>query len=304
MAKKTFDKEQWLADTKVRVEKAKQALESGLAALQSSDDWKRTLQAMAALGPARLGRLSFRNALLVLLERPHTRHVATFGSWKKLGRSVAKGSKALTILQPRFAPKDSEAEGIGPADEPGQKLVGFKPLSVFALDQTEGPELPAPRAEKDLQTPEGFAWGVAQLQQVALGLPEVAGIALRQRQPGDPEHARGWYVPRTKEIVVVTDESSEAMCFRTLAHEVAHALLHPKGDHHSTPEREVEAESTAFVVCHALGLDCSDVSFPYVAEWAHGTDAMKMLASTGQRILGAATKLLEALVPQPEAEAA
>ncbi len=201
MAKKTFDKEQWLADTKVRVEKAKLALESGLAALQSSEDWRRTLQAMAALGPARLGRLSFRNALLVLLERPHTRHVATFGSWKKLGRSVAKGSKALTILQPRFAPKDSEAEGIGASDEPGQKLVGFKPLSVFALDQTEGPALPAPRVEQDLQTPEGFAWGVAQLQKVALGLPEVAGIELRARTVGDPDKARGWYTPTTKRIV-------------------------------------------------------------------------------------------------------
>ncbi len=327
MAKKTFDKEQWLADTKVRVEKAKQALESGLQALQSSDDWKRTLAAMAALGPARLGRLSFRNALLVLLERPHTRHVATFGAWKKLGRSVSKGSKALTILQPRFAPKDAEVEAIGRSDEPGQKLVGFKPLSVFALEQTEGPQLPAPRAEQDLQTPAGFAWGVDQLKSVALGLPEVAGIELRGRKPGDPEAARGWYVPATKNIVVVTHELpagannvsragashataagseqgkpvSEAMCFRTLAHEVAHALLHPKDDHHSTPEREVEAESAAFVVCHALGLDTSDVSFPYVAEWAHGTEAVKMLASTGQRILGAATKLLEVLVPSDAA---
>ena len=80
MAKKTFDKEQWLADTRVRVERAKQALEAGLTALQTSADWKRTLAAMAALGPARLGRLSFRNALLVLTERPDARHVATFGA--------------------------------------------------------------------------------------------------------------------------------------------------------------------------------------------------------------------------------
>lgn len=298
MAKKTFDKEQWMADAKVRVEKAKAALEAGLTALHSSEDWKRTLAAMAALGPARLGRLSFRNAMLVLMERPQTRHVATFNTWRKLGRSVAKGSKALTILKPRFAPMDSDEEGIGAAEEPGQKLIGFSPLSVFALEQTEGPELPAPRAEKDLQTPDGFAWGVEQLKQVALGLPEVAGIELRPRLLSDPPSARGWYVPSTKNIVVVTGESGDAMCFRTLAHEVAHALLHPKGDHHSTPEREVEAESTAFMVCHALGLDTSDVSFPYVSEWAHGTDALKLLAGTGQRILGAATKLLEVLAPE------
>ena len=54
---KQFDKAKWIEDSRVRVEKAKEALEAGLAALQSSDDWKRTLTAMAALGPARINRL-------------------------------------------------------------------------------------------------------------------------------------------------------------------------------------------------------------------------------------------------------
>ena len=161
--------------------------------------------------------------------------------------------------------------------------------------------MPAPRVEKDLQTPDGFAWGVEQLKQVALGLPEVAGIELRPRLIGDPSKARGWYVPSSRQIVIVTGEQSDASNFRTLAHEVSHALLHPKGDHHSTPEREVEAESPAFVVCHALGLDCSESSFPYVAEWAHGTEAAKQLANTGQRILTAATRLLEVLAPEAAA---
>jgi hypothetical protein len=141
---KTYDKEQWLADSKVRVEKAKAALEAGIAALQTGDDWKQRLAAMAALGPARLGRFSFRNAMLVLLERPDARHVATFGTWRKLGRSVSKGSKALTILKPRFSRKDAkDAEAIGPSDEPGQKLIGFKPLSVFDTSRRKGPPSPA-----------------------------------------------------------------------------------------------------------------------------------------------------------------
>ena len=150
MAKKTYDKEQWTADSRVRVEKAKAALEQGLAALQSSDDWLRTLKAMAALGPCRLNRLSFRNALLVLLEMPDARHVATFGTWRKLGRSVAKGAKALTILQPRFAPKGTDAEAIGTSDDPGQKLVGFKPLSVSS-SRRWAPTFPhpAPRSGPD-----------------------------------------------------------------------------------------------------------------------------------------------------------
>ena len=81
------------------------------------------------------------------------------------------------------------------------------------------------------------------------------------------------------------------------SHEVAHALLHPLGDPHGTPEREVEAESTAFVVCHALGLDTGAASFPYVASWARGDNALDMVAASGERIAKTARRLLDALVP-------
>lgn len=126
---------------------------------------------------------------------------------------------------------------------------------------------------------------------------------LRARQAGDPSGARGWYVPATREIVVLSDSGSRALIFRVLCHEVAHALLHPQGAHHSRPEMEVEAESVAFIVCHALGLETGDISFPYVAGWAHGEDAVEMVARSGQRILKAAQTLLSALAPA-NAEAA
>jgi hypothetical protein len=67
---------------------------------------------------------------------------------------------------------------------------------------------------------------------------------------------------------------------------------------HGAPEREVEAESTAFVICHALGLDTSKASFPYVAVWAsreRDEDPLKLIATSGQRITKAATRILDAL---------
>jgi len=63
----------------------------------------------------------------------------------------------------------------------------------------------------------------------------------------------------------------------------------------------VEAESTAFVICHALGLDTSKASFPYVATWASRSldqDPLKIIAS-GQRIATAATWILNALCGDP-----
>jgi hypothetical protein len=76
--------------------------------------------------------------------------------------------------------------------------------------------------------------------------------------------------------------------------------------HHDRAVKEVEAESTAFVVCSALGLDTSRFSLPYVAHWATrepGTseaDEKKpesVVAATGERIRKASAVLLEALLP-------
>ena len=50
----------------------------------------------------------------------------------------------------------------------------------------------------------------------------------------------------TRQIVVVENGNKAAM-FKTMVHEVAHALLHGGENHHAYAWNEVEAESTAFV---------------------------------------------------------
>lgn len=179
------------------------------------------------------------------------------------------------------------------------RLVGFRPIPVFAISQTDGEPLPRVTIPP-LDAPEAFERSVETLRDVALSLPNevVRSIALRERGADDHPSAKGWCNSFSREIVIVTGESSRAEQFAVLCHELAHALLHPPEDHHSRPEREVEAESVAFICCHALGLDTSAIAFPYVASWAGQDDATRMVAESGQRILGAATVLLDALVPE------
>jgi len=61
---------------------------------------------------------------------------------------------------------------------------------------------------------------------------------------------------------------------KTLAHEIGHALLHDPGlatnKDLSRELKELEAESTAYVICRALAMDTSDYSFGYVVGWAGG----------------------------------
>ncbi len=274
-----------------KVEAARKQLEQGLAKLQTSDDWRRTLELMALLGPTRISRFSFNNLLLMAMQRDGIRHAATFNAWRKKGRMVRAGEKGLVVLRPRFR-KLVTNEG-----KEEQHLAGFSYLTVFALEQTDGPALPEPVMPQDFVTPEGWTHTVEKFRELALKLPHVSGIELRERREGDPS-AYGWYNRTTKGIVVLTD-STPGQQFATLAHELAHAILHGADDHHDTATKEVEAESTAFVVCHALGLDTSNFTLPYVARWAQSEEPTKAVAAAGERIRKASAQMLEILAPQP-----
>jgi hypothetical protein len=284
-----------------KIEKAKTLLSEAVGKLQSGEEWREMLAKLAKGGRFGLRRLSFRNQLLVQLQSPGATSVATYGAWQNAGRQVRKGERALTILAPIIIKKaTAETE----ADETDSKLVGFRPMPTFAGGQTDplpgiaGKPLPEPVSiTKNIEADEAFEASVETLQAVAVGLGAsvVTGVELRPRQPGDLPSAHGWFELRTKKIVVITGETSRAQQFKTLVHEIAHALLHGGTDHHDRPEMEVEAESTAFVVSSVLGMETGGYSFPYVASWAGEKNAQAMVLQSGQRIVKATNVILDAL---------
>lgn len=44
-------------------------------------------------------------------------------------------------------------------------------------------------------------------------------------------------------------------------------------------EKEVQAESVAFVVCSMLGIQTDDYSFEYIASWSEGKEVKELTAS-------------------------
>jgi antirestriction protein ArdC len=221
---KAFDKDSWLAQKEQRLQDAKVALEEGLKALRSSDDWRRMLEGMAQVGALSVGRYSFQNQVLIWQQRPGTRLAATFQTWKEHGRFVRKGEKGVCVLAPVVKKVTDDADD----ETEERRLVGFRLVTVFGVDQTEGDPLPEIHLP-DITADEAFDGSVETLKQIALSIDgnPVSGIELRTREEGDPGSALGWYSPKTKHIVVVTGGQSRAQQFSTLCHEVAHALLHP-----------------------------------------------------------------------------
>ena len=87
--------------------------------------------------------------------------------------------------------------------------------------------------------------------------------------------------------------------------ETGHVLLHQdEGGRDCRGVVEVEAESVAYMVTSAHGLDSSQYTFNYVASWAlnavtEARDLADILRSTGQRVIGAADLILQATQPTP-----
>ncbi len=86
---------------------------------------------------------------------------------------------------------------------------------------------------------------------------------------------------------------------KTLAHELGHHLLeHGRGREPGRPTEEAEAEGVAFVVCSRFGLDTSDYSFGYVANWSRdegGPALVKQASAAIQAVAGEMIDRMEAV---------
>lgn len=275
-------------------EKAKQLHAELIAEVEkitSGEEWAAMLEVAA-----RFHRYSFRNTILIRIQRPDATRVAGFNTWKGLGRHVRRGEKGIAILAPCTYRRVSEPSGTIPAEseETGDAaqgvrvLRGFRVVHVFDVAQTDG-EHDLPDVAPELlagAAPEGL-FDALREQITARGF-DVALVPPAEMPTPGANGVTDWLAHR----VCIRDDLEPAQRVKTTAHELAHVLLHEPGI--TCRDRiEVEAESVAFVVMRAAGVSSGAYSFPYVARWADGkTD---LVAQTGERVVGAARQILDAL---------
>jgi hypothetical protein len=249
-------------------------IERGVAELVEGEDWRRWLEVAA-----RFPGYSFRNTLLIRLQCPSASAVMGYRAWQGLGRQVKGGERGIRILAPCLYKRDDDS------DEPTRVLRGFKAASVFDVSQTLGEPLPKPGGVTllDGDAPAGF-WEALAAQ------IEAAGFDLDRAEPPGTANGTTDFATRT---VTVRASLSAAQAAKTLAHEVAHVLLHT-GTEYATGCRgraEVEAESVAYIVCQAAGLQSATYSFGYVAHWSGGDT--KVIHETAERVVTCARHVLE-----------
>ena len=262
-------------------------LEQGIAELFDSERYREYLKVMS-----KFHNYSFRNTVLIAMQKPDASLVAGFSAWKNnFERNVMKGQKGIKIIAPSPYKIKQEMQKIDPhtqkpiigkdgkpvTEEKEITIPAYKVVSVFDVSQTEGKELPDIAVDEltgDVDRYKDFFAALEKTSPVPIAFENIEG------------GSHGYYHLEDKRIAI-NEGMSELQTLKTAIHEIAHAKLHDV-DLNAPPEQqnrvdrhtcEVEAESVAYTVCQHFGLDTSDYSFGYVAGWSSGKEMTELKAS-------------------------
>ena len=274
-------------------EKMKQTLdklEAGVMEFFTSEKYITYLQVMS-----KFHTYSANNQILIAAQMPEATIVAGYNSWmRNFDRHVKRGEKSITILAPmkiRIKVDTDKTDEYGNVIQEDKEGIKFRPVSVFDVSQTEGKPLPQIISE--------LTGEVSRYEQLLNAARQAAPYPI---EIGAVEgSAKGW-CNFTQEKIIIKEGMSEAQTLKTAFHETAHARIHAGDTDKSREQKEVEAESIAYVVCNHFGLDTSDYSFGYVATWA-GRQDINLLKQSMQTISQTAKSIItdvERAMEEPE----
>ncbi|OTW80418.1 hypothetical protein BK702_26390 [Bacillus thuringiensis serovar cameroun] len=214
--------------------------------------------------------------------------VGSFSFWKEKGFAVKKGEKGIQILVPnrtvaRFKDKDGTWKSVTKASEQEKKQIESKSVEVkpgrlyfavghvFDVSQTNAKTEDLPRIFPNRWL-EGSVTDYQSLYKGMEAIAEKNGVKIIAPK-SELGVAKGVSYPLTKEVAL-NPRNSELQNVKTLLHELAHAKLHTAETHmnYTAPEKEFQAEMTAYAVSSYFGIDTSEYSLGYLASWTQGKE--------------------------------
>ena len=309
------EKKKFQEERKQKMKELEETLENGIRAFSDSEQYKGWLKTMS-----KFHNYSFSNSILIYLQNPQANYVASFANWKKnFNRTVKAGEKGIKIYVPmiykekKTIEKNTDDKNLEKNNENEEKTVNVPYISykigyVFGDNQVEQiqgkKEIPL-----DLMNELQDKNHVQNFEKIKSALIKTAQIPVTFENIDGG--AKGYYMPSdipSDEKIAIQKGMSEAQTLKTLVHEIAHSKLHnldnikalkEKGIKFTRNDKETQAESVAFVVCNAFGLDTSDYSFPYLTAWTNGDikfveENFKYIREAAHTILDSVEKELEA----------
>ncbi|QAY63244.1 serine/arginine repetitive matrix protein 2 [Xylanimonas allomyrinae] len=303
-----------LSERDAKLDAVHERLARAVEDLTSAEDWRR-MAVFAARWPAR----SWANNLLILVQHraafeaglvpfPDPVYPAGYGQLKAMGYQVRRGQHGYAILAPvtqRLVARNPDtgpwralerSEKPAPGETVRTRLVGVRPATVFDVTQTDFDvdSLPKPPPLLVGAAPPGLWDGLA--VQVA-----ERGFRLALVADADALGGANGLTSYRDLVVSVRGDMDGAARVKTLAHELAHVMLHgpdnPDGLAHRSVA-EVEAETVALMVGAAHQMDTSTYTVPYVSTWAsrvEGKTPVEVVLETAERSRRAAATVLDRL---------
>jgi antirestriction protein ArdC len=286
-----MDKQSKAAELNAGIRSTIEQLANETDAARQSELFRNYLKASAAFWD-----YSWHNQMLIWKQKPDASFVGGFNTWLKCGRFVRKGEKGIAILAPMFF-KDKTADG-------GEtKRIWFKVVYVFDISQTDGTPLP------ELPTKSVGDRGEDMLNRLLL-FAASRGITVSFVDKCKLNGAAG--TSKGTEIEIRTTDTDVTTQAATLAHEIAHSLLHwtsdgrkitsREGREIGKQQRELEAEATAYTVCSYFGIQSPSDFYlaTYSVTPAMLLEAVETIAKTVRTILDGCPQVPEpACIPMP-----
>lgn len=214
--------------------------------------------------------------------------VGSFSFWKEKGFPVKKGEKGIKILVPnrtvaKFKDKDGTWKSVTKASEQEKKQIESKSVEVkpgrlyfavghvFDVSQTNAKAEDLPRIFPNRWL-EGSVTDYQSLYKGMEAIAEKNGVKIIEPKQ-ELGVAKGVSYTLTKEVAL-NPRNSELQNVKTLLHELAHAKLHTAETrmNYTAPEKEFQAEMTAYAVSSYFGIDTSEYSLGYLASWTQGKE--------------------------------
>lgn len=277
-----------------KVNKLLTQLELGTKELFNSEKYKNYLTTFS-----KFTKYSINNTILIYLQNPDATLVAGYKAWEtKFKRHVKQGEQGITILAPMKHKKD-------PDDDESESFIIYRPVTVFDISQTEGEELPSLSPELLTQSVDGY-------EKFMLALAKTTDYKIVFKDLAQEINGKCSHLEKTIYIRKGMGESQNIKTLlHEIAHSKLHKVseAHQNGDDTSNGssasqdgndiskagndtskplpngkdisiatlsrnEKEVEAESVAFVVSTYFGIDTSSYSFTYIVGWEENDESL------------------------------
>jgi elongation factor P hydroxylase len=316
--------------------------------IENDEDFKKTIQAIVRFKNAQGHRMSFGNALLVFLQDRNATHVMGKGRWATYNRTVKpdapaigiyaplgdmKSAKEINIEKEQFAKKSGyksfDEMPVGARDKFNVKSRtrnagsrGFVLVPAYDIRFTEPIEGKEDLA-KDLELSKEIKWyeegqiseEVRPVYDGLLKFAKKVGINVETVDANKLGGARG--VSKSGKIEIINNEGNDVGITKTLAHEIAHELLHQQylknkddefakyfvGRPDGIEKVEQQAEIAAWAVMTAYGFDLKVSSMNYSIMWgAQSGEAMVKVFDGVMRVVNRLIDEINAQIPQTTTE--